>query len=283
MGAAFERRGAKNHVSSPPAAYYTQRLTMLSSRQNSDTPLLQLPPEIKDQIYEFCIAGETIHIFEAWSGEKVMINRICCAEISEREAERVLEDPTPIASRDKKDPDIQEVHDRHIACGTTTNVFCSNKLALLRSCRQIYLEAREVLYFRNTFSFFTPNTCLRFYLSLQRLKQQQIRQIHLKIFPWDYSDLKDWNTIIRLMVEGQLGIKHVSLDFNSASLIPRKGCGSEMMELFKKLEKFDLRSATVIVSNQAVARNAPWEEPDKTLGRNRARSKHIRSALIKKP
>ena len=60
------------------------RLTFSSAQHNASTPLLKLPLEVKNLIYEYTLGGHLIHITQNYDGGGVKFkSTVCCALISE--------------------------------------------------------------------------------------------------------------------------------------------------------------------------------------------------------
>lgn len=78
------------------------RLTLSSAQHNASTPLLRLPLEVKNLIYEYTLGGHLIQITQNHGGGGVKFkSTVCCALISEEEVRdtSVLEPLFPIWSR----------------------------------------------------------------------------------------------------------------------------------------------------------------------------------------
>ena len=123
----------------------------------------------------------------------------CSARISETQAEQDFH---------AADPELFELPDKtHGWFGRFSQVGsrhhdCQEKfsLAILNTCRQIYHEVKDVVYFANTFSFRHPRALPVFMSSLLKSSTNPrfaIRSLHLDIQLRKGSDHDEWNKAIR--------------------------------------------------------------------------------------
>ena len=123
------------------------RLFLLQYELISCSLLLGLPQEIKDHIFRYVLGGRLIHVFVKSAQE--LDHTICCshtrgADASQRVSSTTSEDK--ISFTPEKRP--------HLACTTyMARYLPRDDIRVLRTCRQIYIEACNILYVTNTFSF----------------------------------------------------------------------------------------------------------------------------------
>lgn len=230
---------------------------MFRAEINASSPLLRLPQEIKDQIYELAIGGMSIHIFESGTQEpnarQFLTNRICHAQISEFEAQELLEKALGENYQSAANltectcPTVERVHDRHSCCGDDMEVLRMNNLALLSSCRQIYSEVQPIFYAKTTFGFYGPPALERFVSSLSPPQRLMVRSIALTILPAKGCDVWHWKRGFRFLVKELQDVRSISLDLDLVR--PFLNTGYEMMDDFKELAKLPLKRAAVVMRN----------------------------------
>ncbi|CAD6591721.1 MAG: hypothetical protein ASARMPREDX12_005390 [Alectoria sarmentosa] len=174
---------------------------------NAASPLLQLPQEVKNMIYEHALPGhQVIHVEGMQWGQETLRLSPCDEDTTEKEAE--LEFQTCPKDRD---PLSIISSDRHIDCWNfwrdERDTYFSEPtldISLLSSCRQIYHEAKYTLYATNTFSFRLPETLRSFMWSVGRgsaANNLAIRNVHLSIGIAVRQDEYTWNKALSLLVK----------------------------------------------------------------------------------
>ena len=133
---------------------------------------LDLPPELRLNIYDLVLGGRTIHVGDPSNPAET--KRIHACKAATRDSE--------IRSEDVKDTQDLFVY-RHLNC-TSANQddhgpFGSNGLALLSACKQIYRETADIPFSANTFTFCAPKQISRLAGSLTSRQQQAISHAQL--------------------------------------------------------------------------------------------------------
>ena len=133
------------------------KLTHHSTVKNAQSLLLRIPQEIKDHIYVLVCGGNLLHI-ELASGLLPLSVKFCHSKClstkTEKDAQKSFDASTS--------PWFDEVSaNRHDGCAPNFSVDVSGPISpgrtldlrFLRTCRQIYDEAKSFCYTANTFSF----------------------------------------------------------------------------------------------------------------------------------
>ncbi|MCJ1382021.1 hypothetical protein MMC17_005133 [Xylographa soralifera] len=173
------------------------------TRNAVESRLLELPSEIRSKIWREVLGDHLVHIVEGfpydayypavsfWSVAPLQ-HYVCVQEQSEVatyqqwKADIEKGSPKPVDHwKHNNDCIVDFQCDKHFSCAATEShpVEQSKKklqLALLRTCRQIYVEANEVLWGTNTFSF-GETRLLRDFVAQRNATQKQLwKKIHVK-------------------------------------------------------------------------------------------------------
>jgi len=112
-------------------------------------------------------------------GKLVWSANYCTLKDSEQHSNAVV---LPMPYQDDQDsPDTIE-ENPHAGCGTVNHPINKDNrphLQVLRTCRQIYLEASRVLWNTNTFSFDNPSVLKLFMNNRKAAQKQLLRKLHL--------------------------------------------------------------------------------------------------------
>ncbi|KAM0799975.1 hypothetical protein BDR22DRAFT_963485 [Usnea florida] len=234
--------------------------TSVIAQHNASTPLLKLPLEVKNLIYEYTLGGRLIHIAQNRGGGGVRFkSTVCCACLSEEEAQDDFD------SDNTDHWNAPAIEDRHDYCwGAYTEVV---DLGLLRSCRQVYNEAHFIPYSTNTFSCHEPGTLQSFVLSIaQGTKNNHlaIRSLFLDMVYNGPDDGSLWKKAIATCVRKLKAIQkvNISIDLRDLYCFPSYGdltsdgkCGrNDLVTTFRGLKKLPLKTATLVISD-----NEAWQ------------------------
>lgn len=86
------------------------------------------------------------------------------------------------------------------------------RLGVLRSCRQIYVEANNILWTTNTFSFADATTLKRFMMTRTINQKHSIKSIRLQMAFEIYEWEKEWNTALSMpLVRSLSGLRCLRL------------------------------------------------------------------------
>jgi hypothetical protein len=122
----------------------------------------------------------------------------CTLKDSEQHSTAVVL-PTPFQNGQGSTDTIEE--HPHAGCGTANrpaNMDNRPHLQVLRTCRQIYLEASRVLWNTNTFSFDDPNVLKMFMNNRKTAQKQLLRKLHLDMtWHWGFQK-RAWEKALTL-------------------------------------------------------------------------------------
>ncbi|CAK3996061.1 Hypothetical predicted protein [Lecanosticta acicola] len=110
-------------------------------------PLLDLPGELRNRIFEYALGGCTMHIWTEGRdevGEYVLHRKTCCRGFSPKEGAQCIK------KEDEGDP-WESYHSTHQDCDNTTQA--GPAFALLQMCRQVHAETALLPFALNTFAF----------------------------------------------------------------------------------------------------------------------------------
>ena len=186
---------------------------------------------------------------------------ICIEDITEEKVQNEfdLADPKAVLWN------IASVEFRHEICyefspenreGPTPNQI---SLTLLRSCRQIYLEAKTIPYTKNTFAVNCPDTFERFVKArLQKKQHLLIRSLYVEFMVYHTSSVDAWSDVI----DGTLLKRLTSVRFLNLSLVQayckcsigisgykKSEMTDRLRKMFQKLGKLPLKEATLLVDD----------------------------------
>ena len=154
----------------------------------SQSPLLGLPAELRNQIYELVLGGELLHvdqdiygfnitICQSQSAEMNAYKRFLNPSIDERakiHGKYSLEDYFTVGDEYHVDP----CSSRHNPKGCYNFKTPSLHLSLLRVCKQIYDETRLVPYSANTFGFESSDVFNLYISTLTPSKRSALGRLH---------------------------------------------------------------------------------------------------------
>ena len=134
-------------------------LTAAIAIHNASTPLLGLPPELKNKIYELVFGGRVVHISQDQYHDILKWdNRICYTKMTEEKAQEIFNNEMPDQWYDWDCPRRHGI----CHCRPFKNAPRSVRTTLLRTCRQLYNEAKYIPYSTNTFGFRSPEVLHNF-------------------------------------------------------------------------------------------------------------------------
>ena len=145
------------------------------------SPLLRLPPEVRNRIWTFLLGERSIHVHSSMlKGRPIVLHRVCAAEVSDDETARMIKEHN-------KGDDAPEwfatfdVRHQHCSFWSYNAQARGSGLSLraLAVCRQIHQEAALLPYQRNTFSFDSLNSVAPFLQSLYSAQAHAIESISL--------------------------------------------------------------------------------------------------------
>ncbi|TKA26682.1 hypothetical protein B0A50_04790 [Salinomyces thailandicus] len=142
------------------------------AKSHDTSRLLDLPPELRLNIYDLVLGGRTIHVGDSSNSNDTKHVHLCQASTADAQ----------IRSEDVKNVQDLFVY-RHLQCASSSksdnNPFGRQGLSLLSVCRQIYNEAASIPFSTNTFTFSTPAQISQFTESLTPEQKHQLSNITL--------------------------------------------------------------------------------------------------------
>lgn len=148
-----------------------------------NSPLLQLPPEIRIRIYGYVLGGRIIHLLlpPGPYACSLLRHHVCQLEASKDDNYLVCRRKSPQHSQ-LDDPNIPtEYIERHTAAGCAFDSAVGESallsLALLRTSRQIHKEAALIPFLQNTFTGFQGQAFMAFSNALFLIQKRAVRHI----------------------------------------------------------------------------------------------------------
>lgn len=234
-----------------------------------------LPQEIKNRIYYFVCGGQMVHILQNDCNHNhvhgddttKLSHAICIERIPEEQVQKEFDSANP----DTVNWTVAAVEDRHSNCHKPPRKLkrgCPQpgqlSLTLLRSCRQIYMEANMVHYAHNTFAINCNHILERFVRARFRNTQNlAIRSLYIDICVTHSSSVDAWSDSINKAVLKRLkSVRRLHLNLEqlycTCSVDVCSYEGSEMTErqgkMFKMFCKLPLKEATLVVDDSRFLR-----------------------------
>lgn len=201
--AADEKKKKEEMIKYAPQMLPTRRMRQLSCyRFGEPKPpchlLARLPFEIREEIYNYVLGSNLVHIVR----KGCYLAHVRCYPLWRSDLVRGCR---PAAAR--------TCHDRAPLLASTAN----GNLALLQTCRQIYIEAVHAMYARNTFDFDHQDLFLLFSRSIlpQRLAHIRSLELHLEVtnikntFAWINPAPNSWKLMWTIIAEDMPALKHL--------------------------------------------------------------------------
>ena len=146
----------------------------------TNSPLLILPREIRDQIFNYLIGSQTLHICNPEA--KNITHSVCKASESERDARLAHR----LGWEPNEDRRLRSYTYRHSLCFSlgwkrpSTRSSFQLSLSLLRVSQQVYQEASYLLWTSNLFLFSKPETFTGFISARSREHRALIRRVGIR-------------------------------------------------------------------------------------------------------
>ena len=263
---------------------------------------------MKNQIYELVLGGHFIHIGQGIIKTNYSFtNVICQAKISEEEAQRNFdsEDPANISEEEAQqdfepeDPAkwyVEKNEYRHYQCDRD-HTYETVNLSLLRTCRQIYGEAKYFPYSTNTFSFIQPGVIKEFTVWLERTSagyNKAIRSMHIEFVIACFNDEKRWESSIKNLARRLPNVENVNLSLDQRYIL--NGCrnptlfeygrGNRMRSILLSLRTLPIKRATFEITDARGLRESQWSIVPEyeqmfrwTLDEKRVWARYVKEAL----
>ena len=208
------------------------------ARNASTSPLLNLPPEIREKIWKEVLGNNLIHLvylygddvdFETNESLHSSINYSRKAGKSYGSAWRHLVCEEDCAERRPDEKQTYEATDEvywlrpHQLCKPHYDEPAPDespiefwdhetmRLTILRVSNQTYVEANRVLYASNTFSFADGITCKRFMMTRNIKQKRMIKSLRFEM-EWWLETHKEWNSALTMpLVRSLSGLRNLRL------------------------------------------------------------------------
>lgn len=147
-------------------------------RNATESPLLLLPAEVRNQIYSLTLGGHTIHVFDRSRG-RASVYAICVEHEHHREMAE------SVGREEGSRPNVYATYSlRHLGCKRNTfpTFHTAVQLHLLRVCRQMHQEAALIPYAENKLTFNCTNSLRNFLRKVTLAQAQSIKSVTLV---WD--------------------------------------------------------------------------------------------------
>ncbi|KAL8762371.1 MAG: hypothetical protein Q9184_001633, partial [Pyrenodesmia sp. 2 TL-2023] len=199
----LEEKKARQRLADTPQPLPAHRPRSLSTvpiqRANAQCQFLSiLPLEIRQEIYKYVVGCNRVHIVR--KSKHIAHVRCKCLDIE-----------TDFTRECRPGANGTYKGDSKIAFTSNGNV------ALLRSCRQIYVEAVEIMYSSNTFDFDHQDLFLLFARSILPQRLALIRNLQLclgtanldEAFLWTEPAVKGWGSMWQIIGNDMPALKHL--------------------------------------------------------------------------
>lgn len=235
--------------------------------------------------------------------DKKFSHHLCQAEISEKNAQDLF-------NASKEPWFAKRIEDRHAACceQNISDKECSSyedsvipenrnyallDIALLRCCRQIYLEAYRILVSTSTFSFTNATTLLLFFLSSEPQVAAElhsaVRSLHLSMKTHAGEDESYWKRLCDIVIKYLGALQRVYIDIEQRPIwFALRGyeepAKSPLLNTLVVLRDLPLSTVTVTVSdahildfkNDETNRENRW-----TMTQKQEWAEYVRRALLR--
>lgn len=173
------------------------------------SPLLRLPPEVRNRIWYFLFGGMTIHV-TADSRRGPVAHAVCCSPLrDEYLAQKIKRLQQQSFSRTKpQTTDIRTPSDAHKDCNWS-GFYPRLSFSALRACRQLHQEAALLPYQHNTFSFNSLEYMIPFLNGLVLAQARAIEKITVY-----YSRNYGNKTFNQLLTRKLKGLRHITIFVN---------------------------------------------------------------------
>ena len=201
---------------------------------------------------------------------------ICHAQIPEAQAETYFENQDSSDSSWQQLP--QDVKYRHLYCPRHSRLLDLG-VNVLRTCQQIYHEARYLLYSFNTFSFTRPTTLENFF---ERLLTNfpscatAVRSLHLDTAVVRTSSESEWCESIEFITRKLLGVTHLNLNWTLWGWD-----GESTTDILLAFKKLPLTSVTLVLDGPWIRDTLHLGNSGKSISELQKRAKDVKKAIVR--
>lgn len=248
-----------------PSHCYNLELTISSHSstvRNASSPLLRIPQELKDRIYQFVYGGFYIRVLD---------DNPCFGA-----------DPIPYMAPFKK-------FGYHGVGRCTYDGMEHLPVASLGTCRQLYHEAKNVLYSANEFSVAQPkmvNILIRHLDSLNH-RSLAVRSVYLHAIVYNTKNEREWDNTFRVLAEGLKNLRHIRIfvgeyiwnGYHTRRQSPAQGKRPFLQGLLE-LKKLPLKTIKLIMNNDGGAGGRRGDAYDWTDAQKREWAQKMEGAIL---
>lgn len=279
------------------------------TRNEATSSFLRLPSEIRNKIYSELLGDRLIHLrylydddlsFETndllhaainWENEKsrgsAWRHVVCQADCPENEEDQKITS----SIFDKEEIVWLRPHQM---CDDSLRyaMYCDHEtipLRILRTCRQMYKEANQILWSTNTFSFSDSTTFKRFVGTRSLIQKRTLKKLRFHM-DWDMDGHEGWNSALNLAVIRSLqGLRQLRLriDYELASEdydhLKNRFIGpycTSYIEGLKKVAILPLTRVEIVVRNPAYTEYNDGSENTWSKAERREYAEGLRNLLL---
>ncbi|KAL8765819.1 MAG: hypothetical protein Q9209_007223 [Squamulea sp. 1 TL-2023] len=194
---AFSKSKLRKRVASSASEASTDTITIRNAR---NSPLLRLPPELRDRIWKDILGERRIYVEYNNNDDELDFETDDIYHMGYQDSlwRNVVYEPNC-----PEDRNCQCVYDD--AGETTLN------LAILRTYRQTYIESNRILWTTNIFCFSNGTTLRRFMTTTTGNQKRLIRNLRLRM-EWTTTEIMLWNSALNNeFVENWSGLRSLRL------------------------------------------------------------------------
>ncbi|KAK3704999.1 hypothetical protein LTR37_013516 [Vermiconidia calcicola] len=244
----------------------------ITNKNAAESPLLRLPPEIRNRIYGYVLGGKTLHVDVSLYRLSITVCRAIQPDTLKADTIR------------EQGAENETFHykDHHVSLGCTLSYREDNgsrklDVALLRACRYIHREAALLPYLLNTFAFDCDNISWQWSLFMDALNPSQRRAIRAITLVTSYRNLP--HILPAGHVSKLTGLTHVTLYghyLRSAVRMPKTN-------LLDRLAKLPIKRARICATQTEKPLSRPVDVDPKLLAMRMRRWTQAAEKLIERP
>ena len=251
-----------------PSHCYNIELTTSSyssTVSNASSPLLRLPQELKDRIYQFVYGGFYVRVAEDYScvGLDLAPRMAAFREICYHEVGR-----------------------------WTYKGFEHLPVASLGTCRQLYHEAKNVLYSANRLSLSDPKLVNTFIRRLDNLNHRSLamRSVYLVVYVHNKNREREWDNTFRVLAESFKNLRHIRImveqriwngyqDYSHRRRSPAQG-NMPFLQGLLELKKLPLKTVDLVVTKDMRYGSLRGDAYNWTDAQKREWERHMEGAIL---
>ncbi|KAI9722963.1 MAG: hypothetical protein M1812_001412 [Candelaria pacifica] len=235
------------------------------------SPLLKLPPEIRNYIYELVLGGQLVHIeyrSERRTVGRELFHRICGSTESEQATYKLFNEESENEASEDEDEDedvpymsrADSCEERHSEChwgGSEDSERIDTTILL--TCRQVYYEARFIPFSTNTFSITSAGILKQFLKELHPVQRNAIGGLHIEyILTGSCDDFEPWEDLFTVEnIKSLKGLRRLHLcieqqfhrEIQHYRDMREEGFQEMCFQGILKLQRLPLEEVTVVMTD----------------------------------